>query len=101
SCARRGPHCARGAGTPPHRSEVPVRFAYDLTSMPYLLVALGCGLLLALFATSLVLASVRRSRATKVFGDPKLITPLETFDASGRRALKGVLLVGALTAAFL
>jgi Ca-activated chloride channel family protein len=68
--------------------------------MPWLLVALGCGLLIALFATSLVLASIRRGRATKVFGDPKLVTRLETFDASGRRALKGVLLVAALASAF-
>ncbi len=78
-----------------------MRFAYDLTSMPYLLVALGCGLLVALFAASLVLASIRRGRATKVFGDPKLVMRLETFDASGRRALKGVLLVIAVASAFL
>lgn len=78
-----------------------MRFAYDLGAMPYLLVALGCGLLVALFATALVLASVRRGRATKVFGEPKLVTRLETFDAAGRRALKGVLLVVALTATFL
>lgn len=78
-----------------------MKFAYDLTSMPYLLVAIGCGLLVALFATSLVLASIRRGRATKVFGDPKLVTRLETFDAAGRRALKGVLLVIAVASAFL
>ena len=78
-----------------------MRFAYDLALMPYLLVAIGCGLLVALFATALVLASVRRARATKVFGEPKLVTRLETFDASGRRALKGVLLVAALVCAFL
>jgi Ca-activated chloride channel homolog len=77
-----------------------VRFAYSLTSMPYLLVAIACGLLVGLFATSLVLASIRRGRATKVFGDPSLVTRLETFDASGRRALKGVLLVVAVTSAF-
>src|SRR5262245_18692348 len=78
-----------------------MRFAHDLASMPYLLVALGACLLVGLFATSLVLASVRRGRATRSFGDPKLVTRLETFDASGRRALKGVLLVIALTSAFL
>jgi len=78
-----------------------MKFAYDLTAMPYLLVALGCGLLVALFAASLVLASIRRGRATKVFGDPKLVMQLETFDAAGRRALKGVLLVVAVTSAFL
>ncbi len=78
-----------------------MRFAYDLTSLPYLLVALGCGLLVALFAASLILASIRRGRATTIFGDPKLVMRLETFDASGRRALKGVLLVAGLASAFL
>ena len=78
-----------------------MKFAYDLTSMPYLLVALACGALVALFAASLVLASIRRGRATKVFGDPKLVMRLETFDAAGRRALKGVLLVIAIASAFL
>lgn len=78
-----------------------MKLAYDLTAMPYLLVALGSSVLVVLFAASLVFASIRRARATKVFGDPKLVTQLETFDASGRRALKGVLLVVAVTAAFL
>jgi Ca-activated chloride channel family protein len=78
-----------------------VKLAYDLLTLPYLLVAIGCGLLVVLFAVSLVLASVRRGRATKVFGDPKLVMSLETFDASGRRALKGVLLVVAVASAFL
>lgn len=78
-----------------------MRFAYDLLLMPYLAIALACVALVAGFAASLILASVRRARATKVFGDPKLVTRLETFDASGRRALKGVLLVVALVSAFL
>ncbi len=78
-----------------------MRFAYDLTSTTYLLIALGCGLFVALFAVSLVFASIRRGQATKAFGEPKLVTRLETFDASGRRALKGVLLVVALVSAFL
>jgi Ca-activated chloride channel homolog len=78
-----------------------VKLAYDLTSLPYLLVGLACAALLAVFATTLVLASIRRSRAATLFGDPKLVTKLETFDASGRRALKGVLLVVALASAFL
>jgi Ca-activated chloride channel family protein len=70
-------------------------------SMPYLLVAIGALLLVGVFAASLVFASIRRARATKVFGDPQLVMQLETFDASGRRALKGVLLVVAFLAAFL
>jgi Ca-activated chloride channel family protein len=78
-----------------------VKLFYDLTAMPYLLVAIACGLVVALFAGALVVASIRRNRATSTFGDPALITKLESFDAAGRRALKGVLLVIALVAAFL
>ncbi len=78
-----------------------MRFAYDLAAMPYAFIAIGCVLLVALFAGSLVFASIRRARATSIYGDPKLVTRLETFDASGRRALKGVLLVVALASAFL
>jgi Ca-activated chloride channel family protein len=78
-----------------------VRLFYDLTSLPNLLVALACGLVVALFACALVLASIRRGRATSAFGDPSLVSKLESFDAAGRRALKGVLLVIALVSAFL
>jgi Ca-activated chloride channel family protein len=78
-----------------------VRLFYDLTAMPYLLVAIACGLVVALFAGALVLASIRRGRATSAFGDPALVSKLESFDAAGRRALKGVLLTIALVSAFL
>ncbi|HEY8077532.1 MAG TPA: VWA domain-containing protein [Labilithrix sp.] len=78
-----------------------MRFAYDLLLFPYWLVALGCVLVLGLFAGALVLASVRRARATQLFGDPKLVTRLESFDAAARRATKSVLLVVALVFAFL
>jgi Ca-activated chloride channel family protein len=76
-----------------------VRLFYDLTAMPYLLVAIACGLVVALFAGALVLASIRRSRATATFGEPALVSKLESFDAAGRRARKGVLLVIALVSA--
>ncbi|MBX3191318.1 MAG: VWA domain-containing protein [Labilithrix sp.] len=69
--------------------------------MPYLLVAIACALVVGLFAGALVLASIRRGRATASFGDPSLVSKLESFDAAGRRALKGVLLVIALVCAFL
>ena len=78
-----------------------MRLFYDLTAMPYLLVAIACGLVVALFAGALVLASIRRGRATSAFGDPALVSKLESFDAAGRRALKGVLLTIALVSAFL
>jgi Ca-activated chloride channel homolog len=78
-----------------------VKLFYDLSLLPNLLVALACVLVVALFTGALVLASIRRGRATSVFGDPALVSKLESFDASGRRALKGVLLVVALVSAFL
>ena len=78
-----------------------MKLFYDLTSFPYLLVALGCVAFLGLFAAALVLASIRRARATALFGEPKLVAALESYDAAGRRAAKGVLLVVALAAAFL
>jgi Ca-activated chloride channel family protein len=78
-----------------------VRLFYDLTSFPYLLIAIVCVLLVATFAGALVLASIRRGRATLAFGEAALVHKLESFDAAGRRALKGVLLVVALTSAFL
>lgn len=78
-----------------------MRFFYDLGAMPWALVAIACALVVVLFAGSLLLASVRRGRATTLFGEAKLVTKLESFDASGRRAFKSVLLVVALTSAFL
>jgi Ca-activated chloride channel family protein len=75
-----------------------VRFYYDLSS--HWPVALACVLVVGLFAGALLFASVRRSRAVASFGDSTLVTKLESFDASGRRAVKGVLLVVALVAAF-
>ncbi len=78
-----------------------MKLFYDLTTLPYLFWALGCALIVGLFAAALIIASIRRGRATSLFGDPALVSKLESFDASGRRALKGVLLVVALSAAFL
>jgi Ca-activated chloride channel family protein len=78
-----------------------VKFHYDFTSLPVILAALGCFGILALFTTMLVLASAMRVRAEKRFGEPDLVQKLWTFDASGRRAVKGVLLVVGLLCAFL
>jgi Ca-activated chloride channel homolog len=78
-----------------------VRFGYDLLAMPYLLVALACGLIVAAFTGSLVLAALRRHKSVTRYGDPALVLKLESFDAAGRRATKSVLLVLALVLAFL
>jgi len=77
-----------------------VRFFYDFTSFPILLAAGACALLLVGFALTLILASYARARAAKRFGDPALVGQLETFDATTRRAVKGVLLVLAMLGAF-
>jgi Ca-activated chloride channel family protein len=78
-----------------------VKFHYDFTSVPVILVAFVCVFVLGLFTTMLVLASAMRVRAEKRFGEPALVQKLGSFDASGRRAVKGVLLVIALLSAFL
>ncbi|WP_394826803.1 VWA domain-containing protein [Pendulispora albinea] len=77
-----------------------MKFAYDLLHFPGLLIAIGCVLFVVAFAASLLLASLARVRAEKRFGDPSLVAKLATFDAAGRRAAKGVLLVLGLLLAF-
>ena len=70
-----------------------MKFAHDLLSFPALLfVALGSLLVLGLIVT-LALASVARTRAEKRYGDPVRVAALVTYDAAGRRAAKGTLLV--------
>ena len=78
-----------------------MRFAYDFTAgwgMVFGLVGLAFWLG---FVAMLIVGSYQRARATKRFGDPALVGKLETFDATGRRTVKGGLLVVALLFAFL
>jgi Ca-activated chloride channel family protein len=77
-----------------------MRFAYDFTSLPVLLVAVACLAGVAGFAVLLVMQSFARTRASKRFGDADLVAGLESWDAGARRAVKGVLLVLGLTMAF-
>ncbi len=77
-----------------------MRFAYDFTSLWVILIAAGCGLAVAGFALTLVLSSFARTRAVSRFGEPELVSKLETYDATSRRAWKGVFLVLALLFAF-
>ncbi len=77
-----------------------MRFAYDLLDFPALFVLIGCVLVWLGFVGALILASTARVRAEKRFGDPKLVGALATFDATGRRATKGVLLSLAIALAF-
>jgi Ca-activated chloride channel family protein len=77
-----------------------VKFFYDFTSLSVILVTAACVFVLGTFVTVLVLASYARSRAERRFGEPELVQKLWSFDATGRRALKGVLLVLAVALAF-
>ncbi len=78
-----------------------MRFAYDFTSPYVLILSVACALLVAGFAALLVVSSIRRARAERRFGEPKLIERLLSFDSTGRRATKGALLVIALLLSFL
>jgi Ca-activated chloride channel family protein len=77
-----------------------VRFAYDFSNP----VVLGWTLLAVLgilgFTGMLVAGSFGRTRAVARFGEPSLVAKLESFDATTRRTIKGVLLVLALVCAF-
>jgi len=78
-----------------------VRFAYDFTGGWGLLFGLvGLALWLG-FTAMLILGAYQRARAQKRFGEPLLVTKLETFDATGRRTFKGGLLVLGMLFAFL
>jgi len=76
-----------------------VKFGYDLFAFPYVLAFGGAIALVVAFAAILVWSSFARARSEKRFGDPKLVEALVTYDATQRRAAKGVLLVLALICA--
>ena len=77
-----------------------MRFAYDFASLPVLLIAAACALGVGAFAVVLVMQSFARTRAIKRFGEPALVTKLESWDSGSRRSVKNVLLVLALVLAF-
>ncbi len=77
-----------------------MKFHYDMTSLPALLAVAVCVGTVVTFAVVLVLSSLARVRAEKRFGEPALVQKLGSYDATGRRAVKGVLLVMALVLAF-
>jgi Ca-activated chloride channel family protein len=62
--------------------------------------AVFCAVALVAYAASIVWASVRQARAARSFGEPGLLAALVTYDATGRRAVKAVLLVVAMLLAF-
>ena len=78
-----------------------MKFFYDFTNLSVILAAGGCAAIVLGLGAVLVLASYARARAARKFGDPELVVRLETFDATTRRTIKGVLLVLATMGAFL
>ena len=78
-----------------------MRFAYDLWAYPAVIFVILAAVLLAGFTGMLVWSSFARARAEKRFGEPKLVEKLVSFDATQRRAAKGVLMVLALAFALL
>jgi Ca-activated chloride channel homolog len=77
-----------------------VRWGHDFGSLAGVLVAVFCAVALVAYAASIVWASVRQARAARTFGEPGLLAGLVTYDATGRRAVKAVLLVVAMLLAF-
>jgi Ca-activated chloride channel family protein len=77
-----------------------VRWGLDLGSVAGIVVIVLCALAFLGYAAAIVWATVRQARAARVFGEPDLLAKLVTYDASGRRAVKSVLLVAAMLLAF-
>ena len=77
-----------------------MRWGHDFTSLLGGLVAIFCALSFLGYAAAVSWASVRQARAARSFGDPKVFAPLVSYDATGRRAVKAVLLVLAMVFAF-
>ncbi len=77
-----------------------MRWGEDFGSLAGVLVAAFCALAFLAYAGAVTWASVRQARAARAFGDPAVVAPLVSFDASGRRAVKAVLLVLAMLMAF-
>jgi Ca-activated chloride channel family protein len=78
-----------------------VRWGHDFGSAAGILVAVFCGLAFLAYAGAVVWAGARQARAVARFGQPELLAGLVTYDSTGRRAVKAVLLVLALLFAFI
>jgi Ca-activated chloride channel family protein len=77
-----------------------VKWGHDFESLVGLVVAAFCALAFIGYAFAVVWAGVQQARATRRYGEPKLLAGLVTYDATGRRAVKAVLLVAAMLLAF-
>jgi Ca-activated chloride channel family protein len=77
-----------------------MKWGHDFGSLVGLLVALFCAVSFLGYAAAIGWAGVRQAKATRSFGDPKLLANLVSYDSTARRAVKAVLLVVALLFAF-
>ncbi len=77
-----------------------MRWGHDFGSLWGGLVAVFCGVAFLAYAGAVAWAGARQVRAVSRFGEPKLLAPLTTYDATARRAVKAVLLVLAMLFAF-
>jgi Ca-activated chloride channel family protein len=77
-----------------------MRWGYDFGSASGVIVAVLCALALLAYAGAIVWGTVRQARAARIFGDPRLLGGLVTYDGAARRAVKAVLLVVAMVLAF-
>jgi Ca-activated chloride channel homolog len=77
-----------------------VKWGHDFGSLAGVLIALLCALAFLGYGAAIVWAGMRQARAARTFGEPSLLAKLVTFDSTGRRAVKAVLLVAAMLLAF-
>jgi Ca-activated chloride channel family protein len=77
-----------------------VKWGHDFGSLAGVLIAVLCALAFLGYGAAIVWAGMRQARAARTFGEPDLLARLVTFDATGRRAVKAVLLVAAMLLAF-
>jgi Ca-activated chloride channel family protein len=77
-----------------------VRWGHDFGSLVGAILAAFCALAFVGYALTVGWASLRQARAARTFGDPAVVGPLVSYDATTRRAVKAVLLVLAMLLAF-
>ncbi len=78
-----------------------MRWGHDFGSPLGIVVAVFCALAVLAYAGAIAGAGVGQARAARRFGEPALLAPLVSHDATARRAFKSVVLVVAMIFAFI
>ncbi len=78
-----------------------MRWGHDFSSILGVVVAAFCAVAFLGYSAAVVWASIRQTRASRRFGEPAMLAPLVSYDATARRAVKAVLLVAAMMFAFI